>query len=669
MKTSQPRHRPTSPLFVKATIVLGAILAPGALTAQARVLAIDDLRLEVGVSAPALSPDGKSVVVITSRPNYEDNRMDRTLVLVDIATGAQRNLTPSRWSVGRARWSPSGEQLAFVDAGRDGGQRQIYVLPMAGGEAMQVTHAKNDVDSFRWTSDGASLLYTVADVPKEREGEERHNQSFEVGDNSYTTRKAPGSLHLWRIAVAGGEAKRLTEGSESISDLAVSPDGRTVALRVKPHPHSGERRSVIRALDLISAEQRTLVSDVGGGDIWAFSPDGRFLIFSNSRGPESGFNPSGMFLQPIDGGAPIDATRQLDRDLGGAAWLPDGKSFLVTGPDLTHGAMWQQPLDGLPRQLDLGMVNASSVVVSRDGTVVFIGREPHRPSELYAMRIGQWAPKRLSDFNHAIASMRLGRVETIQWDGSDGFKENGVLVYPPDFQAGRRYPLVLNVHGGPMGTSTEAFNTFNQILAAHGWLVLSPNYRGSNNQGKVFQSAVINDAGDGPGRDVMSGIRAVKDLQIVDERRVAVSGWSYGGYMTTWLTSHYDGWTVAMAGAAVTDWFDWYSMADLNTWAGLGLGGSPFLNDNASNYSRQSPIAYAHKIRTPTLILSDVGDERVPISQSYKLYHALKDNGVEVKFIAYPVTGHFPPDPVHQRDLSRRWVEWIADHFNAVGGS
>jgi len=129
----------------------------------------------------------------------------------------------------------------------------------------------------------------------------------------------------------------------------------------------------------------------------------------------------------------------------------------------------------------------------------------------------------------------------VTWDGPDGFKQNGVLVYPPDYEEGHRYPLVLNIHGGPMGTSNEAFNTFNQIMAAQGWLVFSPNYRGSASQGKAFQSAVINDAGDGPGRDVMSGVEVLKERGIVDEARVAVSGWSYGGYMTAWLTAHFDG--------------------------------------------------------------------------------------------------------------------------------
>jgi dipeptidyl aminopeptidase/acylaminoacyl peptidase len=292
-----------------------------------------------------------------------------------------------------------------------------------------------------------------------------------------------------------------------------------------------------------------------------------------------------------------------------------------------------------------------------------IGEEPNRPNEVYYLASAEAAPKRLTDQNHELAALETGKVEAITWQGPDGFTENGVIVYPPGYTAGHKYPLVLNIHGGPMGTSTEGWDPANQYFAAQGWIVFSPNYRGSNNMGDKFQSAVINDAGDGPGRDVMSGVEALKARGIVDETKMAVSGWSYGGYMTAWLTAHYQVWKAAVAGAAVTDWFDWYNLADMNTWAGYGLGGSPWRNDNAMNYWRQSPMAYAHQIKTPTLILSNTGDPRVTVTQSYKLYHALKDNGTPVQFIAYPIGGHFPADPIHQRDVRRRWAAWIAQRF------
>jgi dipeptidyl aminopeptidase/acylaminoacyl peptidase len=661
------RHSVSMHLMFVLIVILSA--APGDLLAQGQTLEVDDLRLEVGVSTPVLSPEGNQVVVTTSTPNYEDNRFDRTLVLVDIATGEQRELTPHRPGVGRPRWSPSGAWLAFTDSGEDGEDRQVFVLPMGGGEARQVTHAEDGVLAFEWTAGGAEILYTTREAVVELEGEERHNKSFQVGDNSYLTRAAARSAHLWRISVGGGEAERLTEGVESIDAFVVSPDGKTVALEVIPLPHTGEGiRSTIRLMDLVSGETRSLIEDPAVS-ARQFSPDGGYLAYGRSRGPEPGFNPNGIFLKAVAGGATIDVTAQIDRSLGGMAWLPDGRSILVSGTDLTARVLWHQTLDGAARRLDLGDLHPGGPVIAPDGTVVFVGREDHRPSELYTMKVGRWEPRRLTSFNDALAEMNLGEVETVIWDGPDGFEQNGVLVYPPDYEEGRRYPLVLSIHGGPMGASGEAFSTFNQIMAARGWLVFSPNYRGSSTQGKAFQSAVINDAGEGPGRDVMSGVQVLKDRGIVDEARVAVSGWSYGGYMTAWLTAHYDGWNVAMAGAAVTDWFDWYSMADMNTWAGYGLDGSPWLNDNAMNYWRQSPMAYAHQIRTPTLILSDLGDERVTVSQSYKLYHALKDNGIEVQFVVYPVPGHFPADPVHQRDIRRRWVEWIAQHFERTAAT
>jgi len=647
-----------------AALVAFLISASVTVFAQDRTLTVDDMRLEVGINTPALSPDGSQAIITTRTPNYEDNRFDQTLVVVDVASGEQRDLTPHRPKVGQPRWSPDGKQIAFLDSGEDDDKgKQVFVLHMSGGEARQVTEAEEGVATFAWSADGEKIFYTSKDSPMEVEGEERHNKSFEVGDSSYLTQSEPKSDHLWHVGIDGGEAEQLTRGSESVGDLVVSPDGKVVAFAASPGPHSADgNRTTVRAIDLETGETRDLVDNppVEPGD---FSPDGRHIAIWRSRGAEPYFNPGGIFLSPIVGGETIDITAQIDRNLGDMAWLPDGKSVLVSGTDLTARAYWYQPLDGAPQRLDLGNIHPGSPVVSPDGTVVFVGREDQRASELYTMTVGQWEPRRLTNFNDALTEMHLGAVETVTWDGPDGFRQNGVLLYPPDYSEGQKYPLVLNIHGGPMGASIESFSTFNQIMAARGWLVFSPNYRGSSTQGKVFQSAVINDAGEGPGRDVMSGIDVLKNRGIVDETRVAVSGWSYGGYMTAWLTGNFDGWAAAVAGAAVTDWFDWYNMADMNTWAGYGLGGSPWLNDNAVNYWNQSPMAYAHQIRTPTLILSNTGDERVTISQSYKLYHALKDNNVKVKFIAYPVPGHYPADPVHRRDILRRWVEWIEDHF------
>lgn len=648
------RTAATTILTIGATVVAAA---------QPRPVELDDLGRGVTVSGPRLSPDGRQVAVVVTRTNYEDNRFERSLHLVAVAGGAVHELTPGRRNVGTAEWSPSGQHLAFID--RDGeGPPQLFVLPVAGGEARRLTSTKRGVSFFAWRPDGSALGFLTEDEPVERTGVEKHNKSFEVGDNMYLDQSASLPAHLWIVPAGGGEVVRVTSGTRSMAGFSWTPDGRSVVLGVRPRPHSGEMiNTELVVRDVASGAERSLGRQGGFQNGGVISPDGRTVAFVASRGAELGFHPGGVFLVPIEGGARRHATQDIDRNLGSVAWLPGGRSLLVSGPDLTRRRAWVQPIDGAPRVLDWGSVDPADIHVNGSGAVVFVGREPHRPPELYHAASTAAAPVRLTDLNTDLAGRALGRVETVSWDGPDGFRQNGVLIYPPGYTPGRKYPLVLSIHGGPMGTSTEGWSLENQLMAAQGWLVFSPNYRGSDNMGDRFQSAVINDAGDGPGRDVMSGVEALKARGLVDESRMAVSGWSYGGYMTAWLTAHYQVWKAAVAGAAVTDWFDWYNLADMNVWAGFGLGGSPWLNDNAANYWRQSPMAYAHRIRTPTLILSTTGDPRVTVTQSYKLYHALKDNGVPVQFIAYPTGGHFPPDPVHQRDVRRRWMEWIGRQF------
>ncbi len=244
---------------------------------------------------------------------------------------------------------------------------------------------------------------------------------------------------------------------------------------------------------------------------------------------------------------------------------------------------------------------------------------------------------------------------------------DGILTYPPGYQPGRPYPLVLFIHGGPRGTSTMAFSARAQWLASHGWVVFQPNYRGSDNLGNAYQAAIWNDAGAGPGRDVMSGVDLLVKQGIADPTRMAVSGWSYGGYMTTWLLGNYpDRWRAGVAGAPVTDHIDQYVLSDIHSPVATYYSGSPFTDPKLLQaYREQAPITYAPRIKAPTLVLCDTGDQRVPITESFILYHTLRDNGVETKFIAYPVAGHSPSDPVHRRDIDRRWAAWLKKHLSA----
>jgi len=204
-------------------------------------------------------------------------------------------------------------------------------------------------------------------------------------------------------------------------------------------------------------------------------------------------------------------------------------------------------------------------------------------------------------------------------------------------------------------------------MASEGWIVFQPNYRGSDNLGERYMAAIVNDAGKGPGQDVMAGVAELRKRPYVDRTRTAVSGWSYGGFMTAWLIGNYPGeWQAAVAGAPVTNWEDMYNLSDNNVGRGHFFGGSPWTGGRQQAYREQSPITYVAQVRTPTLIMSSTRDFRVPPTQSYELFRALRDNGVETKFVAYPGSVHFPGSPVIMQDVYSRWIGWVRDH---LGGS
>jgi dipeptidyl aminopeptidase/acylaminoacyl peptidase len=219
------------------------------------------------------------------------------------------------------------------------------------------------------------------------------------------------------------------------------------------------------------------------------------------------------------------------------------------------------------------------------------------------------------------------------------------------------------IHGGPTSASTETFDALDQLLAARGWLVLEPNYRGSNNLGARYQRAVGGDKLRGPGRDIGAAIDAVRRLGIVDDTRLAVSGWSYGAGLTLWMIEQRHDWRAAVAGAAVTDIAADYATADDIAADRALVGGSPFVAPYRARAAAMSPIAYAARVRTPLLLMTCRGDTRVSPVGTYEFYHALRDLGRPVQLIAYPVDGHFPSDPVRRTDVYRRWIRFIANHF------
>ena len=475
--------------------------------------------------------------------------------------------------------------------------------------------------------------------------------------------------HVWVVPATGGTAQRLTQGSWSVQDdqsdgspLEWSRDGKSIAYARFPDPYFGN--IYLGDIESVSEDGKTtqVLVDAAGSAWPRYSPKGPALAFIRAR---DGDQNDGNAVYLKSGTEIRDVTHELAGNVDEFAWLPDGSGILLRGDSGPMSTFWRQPLSGKAQKLDLGGIAPRSFSLSKTGAVAFVGGTPDHPAELYVMESLSSKPKRLTHLNDFVDKLTLGKSVALDWT-NDGFKEDGILVYPANYEKGKKYPLVLVIHGGPGGASILGFSSLPELLSAHGYFVFSPNYRGSTNLGDAYQHAIYRDTGEGPGKDVMAGLDAVLKLGVVDENKIAISGWSYGGYMTSWLNGRYpDRWKAALEGAALNDWLMDYDISYYQHGDLYFFGASPYAKDEATAklWREQSPIALAGHVKAPTLILGDSGDNNVPIINSFEMYHALQDAGVTVEFYTYPADTHFPGDIVHTTDVYDRWVKWMEKYL------
>ena len=655
---------------------------------------LTDLRRLVQVASPTISPDGREIAIVVSRSDWKEDRSHRELDLVSVADGTIRPLTYDRDGVGSPRWSPAGDRLAFVAPDTATKKGQIWILNMKGGDASRLTDSRTGIASYSWSPDGRTIAYVAQDTVPDPKAIKHHEDAFQITLTNYQVRAAVEPWHLWIIPADSGKAKRLTAGRWSLetepggaAPPAWSPDGRSLVVVRHPTVWFGDAyRSTLVRVDTSASADSTPQLVVGvpdaaatrvgttGDTLWAgegagdpkTEPTGTAMAFSRPRGGDMN---NGNAVYVLRDGTARDVTADMARNIGSFAWLPGARSLVLTGGLGARSVMWEKPEQGRARLVDLGDLQpAGAVSVSDSGALAFIGHQANGPGQLYYQASLHAAPKQLTHFNTFLDSLHLGRVDTVAWTGRDGFPEDGVLIYPADYVSGSKVPLVLVVHGGPAGASTAGFSPLPQLLAAHGYLVFEPNYRGSTNLGDRYQHAIFRNTGQGPGEDVMAGLAAVERLGVVDTSRIAVSGWSYGGYMTTWLTGHYHPWKAAVAGAALTDWVMDYTIAFYQQGDMYFFGGPPWSKEYWDIWREQSPISAVRNVTAPTLLMGDVGDPNVPIVNNLEWYHALRDNGVEAEFWAYPADAHFPGDIVRETDVYRRWIDWI-DRYLKPGGA
>ncbi|HEY9179329.1 MAG TPA: prolyl oligopeptidase family serine peptidase, partial [Candidatus Baltobacteraceae bacterium] len=588
------------------------------------------------------------------------------LVLVDTATGAMRVLTPTREDVDSPQWSQDGSQLAFVAPSGEGkdAKPQVWILPMDGGEARVVTDAENGVEAYSLRPDGKAIAYITHDTAPDKKALEQHHDLFVVGDQDFLSHAAPVPSHLWfKELYESAKPRRLTSGRTTDSGpVSWSADGKLVAFERGPDPYSPAHFLHDRAVVIDVSSGREEPVGNGYDSDATFAPSGSLLVYGIGKNGSSAVQTQ---LEVSDGasGAAKPLAPEIDRDAQWHAWMPGASAIAFAAANGTSRDLWIAPLTGTAKRIDLGGVQFGEGSVANDGAIAFSGSSPDDPSELYYLSPQTHALKKLTSENAWIAKERtLGKTVEFTWT-NDGFHEDGVLTYPAGYQAGRKYPLALVIHGGPtQASSGVGFSPLAQDLANHGMFVLQPNYRGSDNLGFRYADAMIGpQVYVGAGRDVAAGTRALEATGMIDATRVGVSGWSGGGWMTSWLITNYPGmWRAAVSGAAVDDAVVQYSLEDVTDYLPALFGGlTPWKGDGMAAYKRNSPITYVKNVRAKTLILTDTGDYRVPEPEAFEFFKALRDMGKTVQLVAIPAYGHFPSDPVRRIDTYKRWAGWL----------
>jgi dipeptidyl aminopeptidase/acylaminoacyl peptidase len=525
-----------------------------------------------------------------------------------------------------------------------------------GGEAWQATKHETAVSAFDISPDGKKILFASQDpLTADARRRQRERDDAEVVDETFRF------THLWVFDIDSGKEKRVTSGQFTVSDPQWAPDSNRIAFVARPN---------------------TKVDDAAVSDVWTTDLDGNAKKFYENAGPDTSprWSPDGrtlamasktqvgntqwydkLYLFPADGGKPRVLLQNFDLGFGSPIWSKDGKiiywstgqgtKIALFGVDITSGELTttSAPMGGANGGWQLSHDNTFWVFSHSDGAQSTDLWAARRQGSSYA------PPVRLTTANPWIAAekLQLGKVESIRWPNSEGGIIEGVLTRPVGYQAGTRYPLIVNPHGGPSGASIESFSGANQMFAANGFLVLEINFRGSSTYGQKHLNANRNNWGIGDYDDIMTGVDYLIKQGWADPNRMVAYGWSYGGYMTFWMSTQTDKFKLISPGAGLTNLYSMYSTTDIPAYLGWFFG-TPW--DNPGVYQKLSPIQYAKNVKAKILIMHGANDARVPPTQADEFYKALKDLGKDVTYVRYPRQGHGITEPRLALDRLRRYV-------------
>lgn len=623
-------------------------------------------------SQPALSPDGARVAYVVSGNGRATGKAFSQLWLVGLDGGEPRQLTFAEVSHGAPAWSPDGTQLAFV-AGREDGGGRLCILSMDGGDPREVTAHRASPHDLAWSPDGQTVAYIV-NVDPANPGEAAADPEALApvrvvtrADYKLDGRGYLGDTHdqLWVVDVGSGTRRQLTADAMDRSDPEWSPDGKT--LGVSRVDRTRYRLSV-GMIDLVSGAERVIGTPAERIHAWQWSPDGASLLIQTTEH----YSVGGQFsLVDVASGTrraltPMDAWDPYLDYGGGLRWV-EGTTAILSGFSRSACGLWTlDTTSGEIAQVCLDETyETGTEMVAGSSLVVRTWSGPDGLGELVARDIRDGSLRRLTHLNDAfVAAHPAGAIERVSTT-NEGLAIESLLTKPAGFDPARRYPLIVFVHGGPHMCQTFGYVEMNQLFAGAGYLVLSPNPRGSISYGTDFAKGCIGDWGGGDWRDIVAALDAALALPYVDAERTAIYGYSYGGYMSSWAIGQTGRFRAAVIGAPITDLISRYGTADI----GYPIGNDEYDGEVPEIFDRlveRSPMTHVHKASTPTLILHPEEDHRCPIGQGEQLFIGLLKAGVPVEFVRYPGQSHLMPwgGPARYReDFYTRVLGWMAQYL------
>jgi dipeptidyl aminopeptidase/acylaminoacyl peptidase len=650
---------------MKATLLV--VFSVSALAADAPALWTPEFSLNVQtIGEVAPSPDGEWAAWTQIKPVTEGDRSEQvSQIYASDLHGRRFELTRGPRGATAPEWSPDGRYVYFL-SGRSG-KNNVYRILIEGGEAEQVTDTKGEVGAFHVSPNGKWVAYTAYEPPPDVEKAKKEKRDFHVVDSD------PENQVLFLLPAevdADGKrpAKKIADAKYHVVNFDWSPDSRSIAFEHWTGPLADNwTRSGLAEVTVEGGAVRELVSK-GAPSAPKYSPNGRYIAFEQSAGdPPRWPREMRLALLTLADGSVRQLPATPDESPALIGWSGDSARLYFGEAHHTRNAIYNIPVDGPAKPVyapEHGVMGR--ITLNRAGNRLgFAYETPTDAPEAFVASVDAPNPMEVSRANAELPKLPLGETKVIHWKGAGGLDIEGLLTYPVDYTPGKKVPLILNIHGGPAGVFTENFIGRFAVypiatFAARGYAVLRPNPRGSSGYGKDFRFANIGDWGGKDYEDDMAGVDKVIEMGVADPDRMAVMGWSYGGFMTSWVVGHTDRFKAAVVGAGVTDLLSFNGTADIPGFLPDYFGGEPWAAYDA--FSKHSPITYVNRVKTPTLILHGEADARVPTTQGYEFYHALKRRGVTTKMVVYPRTPHGPREPKFILDIAQRHLAWVDDY-------